>query len=178
VFNALLQVLEDGRLSDSQGRMVGFKNTTIVMTSNIGSQVSLQYKGSTIGEVYDRMKDAVMAEMRKFFRPEFLNRVDETIVFHSLKQSDLKQIIEIQLTNLRERLAERKITLALTDAAKEYVVKTGYEPNYGARPMKRVLQREIETGLAKRILKGEIPDGANVEVDYDFGRDQLVFKTV
>ena len=178
VFNVLLQVLEDGRLTDSQGRMVDFKNTIIVMTSNIGSQVILQYKGSTIGEVYDRMKDAVMAEMRKFFRPEFLNRVDETIVFHSLKQSDLKQIIEIQLTNLRERLAERKITLALTDAAKEYVVKTGYEPNYGARPMKRVLQREIETGLAKRMLKGEIPDGANVEVDYDFGRDQLVFKTV
>ena len=122
------------------------------------------------------MKDEVMAEMRKFFRPEFLNRVDETIVFHALKESDLMKIVEIQLDRIRERLAERKIVLKLTDAAKKHVVHVGYEPSYGARPLKRVLQREVETALAKRLLKGEIPDGTTVTVDYDLSHDALTFE--
>jgi ATP-dependent Clp protease ATP-binding subunit ClpB len=176
VFNVLLQVLDDGRLTDSQGRVVDFKNALVIMTSNIGSQAILQYKGTHIGEIYDRMKSAVMGELRKHFRPEFLNRVDETIVFHALKEADLMQIVDIQLDRVRARLAERNITLTLTDAAKKHVVQTGYDPNYGARPLKRVLQKEVETGLAKRMLKGEIADGASVTVDYDPSSDALAFK--
>ncbi len=176
VFNVLLQVLDDGRLTDSQGRTVDFRNTIVIMTSNIGSPQILKYKGSHIGEVYDRMKDEVMSEMRKHFRPEFLNRVDETIVFHALKESDLMKIIEIQLDRIRERLVERKIVLALTDAAKKQLVHIGYEPSYGARPLKRVLQKEVETGLAKKLLRGEIPDGSTVRVDYDLSHDALTFE--
>ncbi|MCU0705556.1 MAG: AAA family ATPase, partial [Fimbriiglobus sp.] len=176
VFNVLLQVLDEGRLTDSQGRVVDFKNALVIMTSNIGSQAILQYKGTHIGEVYDRMKAAVMGELRKHFRPEFLNRVDETIVFHALKEADLMKIVDIQLDRVRERLAERNITLTLTDEAKKHIVRTGYDPNYGARPLKRVLQKEVETGLAKRMLKGDIADGANVTVDYDASRDGLEFR--
>jgi ATP-dependent Clp protease ATP-binding subunit ClpB len=175
VFNVLLQVLDDGRLTDSQGRIVDFKNALVIMTSNIGSQLILQYKGTHIGEVYDRMKDAVMGEMRKFFRPEFLNRVDETIVFHALQESDLARIIEIQLDRVRQRLAERKIELTLTDAAKQHLVEIGYDPAYGARPLKRVLQREVETGLAKRLLTGQITDGAHITIDYDDSSEELVY---
>ena len=113
----LLQVLDDGRLTDGQGRTVDFKNTIVIMTSNIGSQRILQYQGSYVGEVYDRMKEAVLEEMRKHFRPEFLNRVDEIIVFHALSEEHLKKIVDIQLGRLRQRLAERHITLELTDAA-------------------------------------------------------------
>lgn len=176
VFNVLLQVLDDGRLTDSQGRVVDFKNALVIMTSNIGSQQILQYKGTHIGEVYDRMRDAVLGELRKHFRPEFLNRVDETIVFHALKEADLMKIVDIQLDRVRQRLAEKNITLTLTDAAKKHVVQTGYDPNYGARPLKRVLQKEVETGLAKRMLKGDIRDGASVTVDYDPSRDALEFR--
>src|SRR4030088_1240563 len=132
VFNVLLQVLDDGRLTDGQGRTVDFKNTIVVMTSNIGGQRILQFKGTHIGEVYDRMKDAVMDELRKNFRPEFLNRVDETIVFHALSEEHLKEIVDIQLKRLRDRLAERKIALELTDAARTHLVRVGYDPAYGA----------------------------------------------
>jgi ATP-dependent Clp protease ATP-binding subunit ClpB len=177
VFNVLLQVLDDGRLTDSQGRTVDFKNTIVLMTSNIGSQKILQFKGSHIGEVYDRMKDAVTDELRKAFRPEFLNRVDETIVFHALTTADLAKIIDIQLERLKERLADRKITLTLTKEAKEHLVKTGYDPSYGARPLKRVLQREIETALGKKLLTGEVRDGTAVTVDYDVSHDALAFQT-
>jgi ATP-dependent Clp protease ATP-binding subunit ClpB len=176
VFNVLLQVLDDGRLTDSQGRTIDFKNTIVIMTSNIGSQTILQYKGTYIGEIYDRMKDAVMNEMRKFFRPEFLNRVDETIVFHALTEDDLKKIVEIQLGRIRERLVERKITLTLTDEAKGNLVRVGYDPSYGARPLKRTLQKEIENPLARMLLKGEITDGQEVIVDYDVNHDSLVFQ--
>jgi ATP-dependent Clp protease ATP-binding subunit ClpB len=165
VFNVMLQILDDGRLTDGQGRVVDFKNTIIVMTSNIGSQRILQYRGSTIGEMYDRMKSAVMDEMRNHFRPEFLNRVDEIVVFHSLSQDDLKKIVDIQLGRLRRRLEERKITLELTDAAKTHLVTVGHEPTYGARPLKRAIQREIETPLARLLLKGDIRDGQKVLVD-------------
>jgi ATP-dependent Clp protease ATP-binding subunit ClpB len=175
VFNVLLQVLDDGRLTDGQGRVVNFKNTIVIMTSNIGSQRILQFKGSHIGEVYDRMKDAVTDELRKAFRPEFLNRVDETIVFHALTEADLTKIVEIQLGRLRKRLEDRKITIRLTDAAKQHVVRVGYEPAYGARPLKRTIQREIETPLARLLLQGDVRDGSTVEVDYDMSHDALKF---
>jgi len=175
VFNVLLQLLDDGRLTDGQGRTVDFKNTIVVMTSNVGSQRILQYKGSHIGEVYDRMKTAVTEELRRGFRPEFLNRVDEIIVFHALTEKELTRIVEIQLGRLRERLAERKIAIHLTDEAKKLVVTLGYDPAYGARPLKRVLQKEVETPLARLLLKGEVRDGMTVEVGYDPSHDRLSF---
>ncbi len=164
VFNTLLQLLDDGRLTDGQGRTVDFKNTIVIMTSNVGGQRILQYRGSFIGEIYDRMKIAVLDEMRKAFRPEFLNRIDEIIVFHSLSEDHLKQIVEIQLGHLRKRLEERHITLALTDAAKAHIVRVGHDPTYGARPLKRVLQREVETVLARKLLAGDVRDGQTVTV--------------
>src|SRR5262249_32085674 len=175
VFNVLLQILDDGRLTDGQGRTVDFKNTIVIMTSNIGSQRILQYKGSTIGEIYDRMKDAVLDEMRHHFRPEFLNRVDEIIVFHALGEEHLKQIVVIQLKRLHERLAERKISLELTDAAKTHLVRVGYDPVYGARPLKRAIQKEVENVLGRMILEGKVRDGQNVVVDYDGKKGQLTF---
>jgi ATP-dependent Clp protease ATP-binding subunit ClpB len=177
VFNVLLQVLDDGRLTDGQGRTVDFKNTIVIMTSNVGSQRILQYQGSYVGEVYDRMKTAVLEEMRKHFRPEFLNRIDEIIVFHALSEGHLKEIVEIQLGHLRKRLAERHITLELTDAARTHLVRTGYEAAYGARPLKRTIQREIETPLARQLLQGSVRDGQTVLVDYDPKTGRLSFQT-
>jgi ATP-dependent Clp protease ATP-binding subunit ClpB len=177
VFNTLLQMLDDGRLTDGQGRTVDFKNTIVIMTSNIGSQRILQYKGSFIGEIYDRMKDAVLDEMRKSFRPEFLNRIDEIIVFHSLSEEHLQKIVEIQLGSLRKRLAERRMQLEVTRAAKEHIVRVGYEPAYGARPLKRVLQRELETAIARYLLRGQVRDGQTIYVDYDKAREQLSMRS-
>ncbi len=175
VFNVLLQVLDDGRLTDGQGRTVDFKNTIIIMTSNIGSQRILQYKGAYIGEVYERMKEAVFEELRRHFRPEFLNRVDEIIVFHSLTENDLVKIVEIQLQRLQQRLSDRKIVLQLTTAAKQHLAQAGYDPLFGARPLKRVIQREIETPLARRILAGEVREGDTVVIDFDPAQDALTF---
>ena len=177
VFNVLLQVLDDGRLTDGQGRLVDFKNTLIILTSNIGSQKILQYKGSFVGEVYDRMKDAVMEELRKGFRPEFLNRIDDTIVFHALDERHLKNIVDIQLSRLRKRLAERRMELELTDSAKTFLVSEGYDPAYGARPLKRAIQRELETPLAKRILEGAVRDGQKVMVDHKENSDTLTISS-
>ena len=165
VFNTLLQVLDDGRLTDGQGRTVDFKNVIVIMTSNIGSHRILEYRGAYEGEEYRRMKEAVLDELRQAFRPEFLNRLDEIIVFHALSEEQLKQIVEIQLAGLRARLAERHITLELSDEARTRLVREGYDPNYGARPLKRAIQREIETPLAKRILGGEARDGSRIYVD-------------
>ena len=177
IFNILLQVLDDGRLTDGQGRLVDFKNTLIILTSNIGSQKILQYKGSFVGEVYDRMKDAVMEELRKGFRPEFLNRIDDTIVFHALDERHLKNIVDIQLSRLRKRLAERRMELELTDSAKTFLVTEGYDPAYGARPLKRAIQRELETPLAKRILEGAVRDGQKVMVDHKENSDTLTISS-
>ena len=165
VFNAMLQILDDGRLTDGQGRTVDFKNTIVIMTSNIGSHRILEYRGDFGGTGYERMKEAVTEELRKHFRPEFLNRVDEIIVFHALSEEHLKQIVEILLAGLRKRLAERHIELRLSDAARAHLVRSGYDPNYGARPLKRAIQREIETPLARRILGGEVRDGQKVFID-------------
>jgi ATP-dependent Clp protease ATP-binding subunit ClpA len=175
VFNLMLQILDDGRLTDGHGRTVDFKNTIVIMTSNIGSHRILEYRGAFEGEAYERMKQAVLEEMRRHFRPEFLNRVDEIIVFHALSEEHLKQIVEIQLGYLRKRLAERHIQIELTDAAREYLVRTGYDPTYGARPLKRAIQKEVETPLARLILKGEVRDGQLVGVDYDPSRRELQF---
>src|SRR5439155_18320363 len=148
-----LQILDDGRLTDGQGRTVDFRNTVIIMTSNIGSHRILEYVGAYEGEAYERMKAAVLEEMQSYFRPEFLNRVDEMIVFHALSQEHLKQIVDIQLNRLRERLQERRITLELTEPAKEHLVRVGYDPTYGARPLKRAIQREVETALGRLLLR-------------------------
>ncbi|MBV9126218.1 MAG: ATP-dependent chaperone ClpB [Planctomycetes bacterium] len=177
VFNVLLQILDDGRLTDGQGRTVDFKNTIVIMTSNIGSHRILDYRGNFAGQNYDRMKETVLEELRNHFRPEFLNRVDEVVVFHALTEAHLKEIVEIQLGNLRRRLEERHIQLELTDPAKEHLVRIGYDPAYGARPLKRALQKEVETAVGRRMLKGEIRDGQTVVVDYDPARKELTFRT-
>jgi ATP-dependent Clp protease ATP-binding subunit ClpB len=165
VFNVLLQVLDDGRLTDGQGRTVDFRNAIVIMTSNVGSQRILDYRGAFGGAGYERMKEAVLEEMHHHFRPEFLNRVDELIVFHALSEEHLKKIVEIQLGRLRARLADRHITLQLTDQALASLVRTGYDPQYGARPLKRAIQKQIETPLGRMLLKGTVRDGQAVRVD-------------
>jgi ATP-dependent Clp protease ATP-binding subunit ClpB len=175
VFNVMLQILDDGRLTDGQGRTVDFKNTIVIMTSNIGSHRILEYRGAFEGENYERMKQAVLDEMRHHFRPEFLNRIDEIIVFHSLTEEHLKEIVEIQLGRLRQRLADRHIEIELTDAAKTHLVRTGYDPAYGARPLKRAIQKEIETVMGRLLLKGEVRDGQKVVVGYDGKKKELTF---
>jgi ATP-dependent Clp protease ATP-binding subunit ClpB len=169
VFNVLLQILDDGRLTDGQGRVVNFKNTIIIMTSNIASHLILEHRGQLSGDQYERMKERVLDALRHHFRPEFLNRVDETIVFHALSEADLKKIVDIQLDRLRTRLAERRITLELTDEAKTHLATTGYDPVYGARPLKRAIQREIENPLSRLILKGEVKDNSEVRVEMSGG---------
>ena len=177
VFNVLLQLLDDGRLTDGQGRTVDFKNTIVIMTSNIGSPRILEHRGAFRGADYEEMKETVLEEMRRHFRPEFLNRVDEMVVFHGLSVEHLKKIVGIQLQRLQQRLEERHITLELTEAAKEHVVKVGHDPAYGARPLKRTLQKEIETTLGRMLLKGEVRDGQRVVVDYDAATQRLAFRT-
>ena len=171
VFNVLLQVLDDGRLTDGHGRTVDFKNTVIIMTSNIGSQ----YIRDLVGDE-QAMRRRVMEAMNAHFRPEFLNRVDEIVIFHALTREHMKQIIEIQLRNLRRLLTERRISLELTDSAKERIMEEGYDPVYGARPLKRVLQRRVQDPLATKILAGEVRDGDHVVVDAVGG--DLVFTVV
>jgi ATP-dependent Clp protease ATP-binding subunit ClpB len=167
VFNVLLQILDDGRLTDSQGRVVDFKNSVVIMTSNLGSQWLLG------DESVDAMTEKVMATVRDHFKPEFLNRVDEIIVFHRLAREHLGRIVDIQLHRLAARLAERDITLELTDAARSYLADKGYDPAYGARPLKRLIQREIENELAKKLLDGSFSDGDTIRVDA--GDDVLTF---
>jgi ATP-dependent Clp protease ATP-binding subunit ClpB len=176
VFNVMLQILDDGRLTDGQGRTVDFKNTIVIMTSNIGSHRILEYRGAFEGAEYERMKEAVLSELRRHFRPEFLNRVDEIIVFHSLSEEHLKKIVDIQINRLRARLAERHIDIELTEAAREHLVRVGYDPNFGARPLKRAIQREIETPLAKLVLEGSVREGQTVTVDYDPLGGKVTFK--
>jgi ATP-dependent Clp protease ATP-binding subunit ClpB len=162
VFNVLLQVLDDGRLTDGQGRTVDFRNTILIMTSNLGSDRIRTFTGETTGAQYELMKLAVMEELRKSFRPEFLNRVDETVVFHMLKSEQLRRIVDIQLEQLRRRLEDRHITLDLEPALVDHIAQVGYEPDYGARPLKRAIQRELETPLAKALLEGSVRDGQHI----------------
>jgi ATP-dependent Clp protease ATP-binding subunit ClpB len=171
VFNILLQVLDDGRITDSQGRTVDFRNTVIVMTSNIGSEHILDVSGDDTK--YEQMRRRVMDALRSHFRPEFLNRVDDTIIFHTLNRSELGQIIRIQLKRVENLLAEQKISLEITPAACEYLVEVGYDPTYGARPIKRAIQREVENPLATKILENTFVLGDTVVIDA--GDHELTF---
>ena len=161
VFNILLQVLDDGRLTDNQGRTVDFKNTVIVMTSNLGSDLiqDISKKGD-----YFEMRDAVLQVVAKHFRPEFINRIDEMVVFHPLDEIQIKMIAEIQINRLRKRLAEREYTLTVTPAALDYLVVAGYDPIFGARPLKRAIQQYIENPLAQEILSAKFVPGDTIEV--------------
>jgi len=173
VFNVLLQVLDDGRLTDGQGRTVDFRNTVIIMTSNLGSQVILEYAGE--GN-YQRMKSAVMEIVQKHFRPEFVNRIDDIVVFHPLGTPQIRAIVDIQLGYLRARLQERDMGLELDDKARDLIGEAGFDPVYGARPLKRAIQQQIENPLAQRILKGEFLPGSRIRATVRDGA--LVFKQV
>jgi ATP-dependent Clp protease ATP-binding subunit ClpB len=177
VFNVLLQILDDGRLTDGQGRVVDFKNTLLIMTSNIGSRRILEFSGNRAGSAFEHMEAAVLEEVQGHFRPEFLNRIDETVVFHALTEAELRQIIDIQLERLKKRLEDRHITLELTDVARNHLVTVGYDPAYGARPLKRAIQRELETNLSRQLLGGKIRDGQTVVVDFDSEEGVLTFTT-
>jgi ATP-dependent Clp protease ATP-binding subunit ClpB len=167
VFNVLLQILDDGRVTDSQGRTVNFKNTVIIMTSNIGSGHLLEdaTTGATSGEISDRARNAVMADLRGHFRPEFLNRVDEVVLFKPLKLEEITRIVDLLAADLRARLADRGVGLELTTRAKAHIAQAAYDPVYGARPLKRYLQREVETKVGRRILAGDVPPGSTVRLD-------------
>ncbi|CCQ66672.1 ClpB protein [Crocosphaera watsonii WH 0402] len=172
VFNIMLQILDDGRLTDSQGRVVDFKNTIIIMTSNIGSQYILDVAGDDTR--YDEMRSRVMEAMRNSFRPEFLNRIDEIIIFHSLQKEQLREIVKLQVQLLRSRLEDQKMSLKLADIALDFVADIGYDPVYGARPLKRAVQRYLETPIAKSILRGEFKAGDTIFVDVE--DERLTFK--
>ncbi|MBC7359821.1 MAG: ATP-dependent chaperone ClpB [Desulfacinum sp.] len=169
VFNVLLQILDDGRLTDAQGRTVDFKNTVIIMTSNIGSHFLLE--GVTDrGEIKESAREQVMAELRRHFRPEFLNRVDDIVLFKPLTLEEVKQIVVLLTRDLERRLKDRRITLEITEAAREFIARTGYDPVYGARPLKRFLQRELETRIGRALIAGDILEGAVIRVDLEDGQ--------
>jgi ATP-dependent Clp protease ATP-binding subunit ClpB len=164
VFNILLQVLDDGRITDSQGRTVDFRNTVIVMTSNIGSEHILDVSGDDAK--YELMQRRVLDALRSHFRPEFLNRVDDIILFHTLNRSELRQIVGIQIKRVQKLLDEQKIMLQLSPAAQNYLADVGYDPVYGARPLKRAIQRQLENPLATKLLEGTFTEGDTIMVDY------------
>jgi ATP-dependent Clp protease ATP-binding subunit ClpB len=166
VFNVLLQVLDDGRLTDGQGRTVDFKNTVIVMTSNLGSQQIMQMAG----QPYAVISDAVWVEVKKHFRPEFLNRIDEAVVFHALDQKNIEAIAKIQLRVLEERLAKMDMRLEVTSTALVQLAKAGFDPVFGARPLKRAIERDVENPVAKLILEGRFGPNDVIPVDYENGR--------
>ncbi len=165
VFNVLLQILDDGRVTDAQGRTVDFKNTVIIMTSNIGSPHLLEPAAISDGRIADPARDAVMGEMRQHFRPEFLNRVDDTVLFKPLTLKEIERIVDLQVSDIRRRLAERSVSLELTEAARKHVARAGYDPVYGARPLKRYFQHEVETRVGRAIIAGQVVDGSKLRVD-------------
>jgi ATP-dependent Clp protease ATP-binding subunit ClpB len=160
VFNVLLQLLDDGRLTDGQGRTVDFRNTIVIMTSNLGAAV---FQDSTASP--EEREEKALAEVRAHFRPEFINRIDEVVVFDPLSRQDIEKIVEIQLRGLQQRLADRKLGLELTPEARTYLANAGYDPHFGARPLKRLIQREIQDPLALMLLSGEVRDGDAVVVE-------------
>jgi ATP-dependent Clp protease ATP-binding subunit ClpB len=174
VFNVLLQVLDDGRLTDGQGRTVDFRNTIIVMTSNIGSPIILE--AARNGGISSQTRDDVQKLLQSHFRPEFLNRVDEIVIFDALNVHQMRDIVDIQLSGLRSRLHERRVSLELSDAAKDHLASVGYDPAFGARPLKRAIGRELETPLAKKILAGEVPESSIINVDFVEGRLEFGLK--
>jgi ATP-dependent Clp protease ATP-binding subunit ClpC len=177
VFNSLLQLLDDGRLTDGHGRTVDFKNTVIIMTSNIG--IELIRRQGVFGftapstdkaiRAYDEMREKILGEVKKTFRPEFLNRVDEIIVFHELTEEQLRQIVDIMVVSVSQRLLEQNIRIVITNRAKSWLVKIGYDPVYGARPLRRAIEHHLENPLASRIITGEISDGDSIKVDLKNG---------
>jgi ATP-dependent Clp protease ATP-binding subunit ClpB len=169
VFNVLLQLLDDGRLTDGQGRTIDFRNTVLIMTSNLGGQMIQEMSGRD----FDEVRDAVNAVLREHFRPEFLNRIDEVIVFRALTEEQLTAIVEIQLKRLEKRLADRRVHLVVTDAARKLLAQRGWDPVYGARPLKRAIQRMVQDPLAMMLLEGKFTEGDTVEVDGADG--ELVF---
>jgi ATP-dependent Clp protease ATP-binding subunit ClpB len=168
VFNVLLQVLDDGRLTDSQGRTVDFRNAVIIMTSNVGSQFIQEHASD-----YEKMRSLVMEAMQASFKPEFLNRIDEFVIFHGLDRERIKEIVDIQLVRLGRRLKARKISLEVTEEAKELLAREGYDPAFGARPLKRAIQRLIQDPLAKRLIAGEFGEGDAIRADVSGG--EMVF---
>jgi len=180
VFNILLQILEDGRLTDGHGRTVDFKNTVLIMTSNLGGQefqrgsLGFRHEMQTESE-QQRLKGSIESALKRTFRPEFLNRIDEVIIFRPLTEEQIRQIVDLQIKEVQKRLADRKITVTLTDEAKDWLAKTGFDPSFGARPLKRTIQREVETPLSKKILQGEFKEGDEVKVD--LSSEGLVFNT-
>ena len=180
VFNILLQILEDGRLTDGHGRTVDFKNTVLIMTSNLGGE---EFQRGSLGFRHEmqteseqrRLKGTIESALKRTFRPEFLNRIDEVIIFKPLSEEQIRQIVDLQMKEVQKRLAERKITVTLTDEAKDWLAKTGFDPTFGARPLKRTIQREVETPLSKKILQGEFKEGDEVKVD--LSSEGLVFNT-
>jgi ATP-dependent Clp protease ATP-binding subunit ClpB len=172
VFNILLQILDDGRLTDGHGRTVDFKNTVVIMTSNIGSQWIMDL----VEKDYEEMRRRVMDAVKAHFKPEFLNRIDELVIFHSLGLEQIKAIVEIQVKKLEQRLLERRIQLKMTEKAKEWLAKEGFDPAYGARPLKRVIQKEIQDKLAMKILEGKFKEGSTVTADMDDKKGELVFR--
>ena len=178
VFNVLLQILDDGRLTDSHGRTVDFKNTLVIMTSNIGSQNLINQKsaGISASSVQAEQTKMVMQELRQHFRPEFINRVDDSVVFHPLLQEHMSGIIKIQLERLKKRLHERNISMFLTEKTFDFLAEVGYDPVYGARPLKRAIQKELETELARAILSGEIQEGQEVTANVSNGK--IIFEKI
>ena len=168
MFNVLLQILDDGRVTDSQGHTVDFKNTVIIMTSNIGAPRLLE--GITAdGEIKEDARSGVMAELRAHFRPEFLNRVDDPVLFKPLRRDEILLIVDLLVEGLRERLADRQLSLTLTDEARQLIAERGYDPVYGARPLKRFLSHELETRIGRALIAGDVADGSAITVDVDGG---------
>jgi ATP-dependent Clp protease ATP-binding subunit ClpB len=172
VFNALLQILDDGRLTDGQGRTVDFRNVVLILTSNIGSQHIVELGPEQHTELEARVTEALRAQ----FKPEFLNRVDDVVIFHQLAREHIDRIVDIQLERVRKLLEERRITLELTEEAKQLLAEKGYDPHYGARPLKRVIQRWVQDPLALKILEGEFPEGAKITADARLAGDALEFR--
>jgi ATP-dependent Clp protease ATP-binding subunit ClpB len=170
VFNTLLQVLDDGRLTDAQGRTVDFRNVVVIMTSNIGSHHLLE--GVTDhGEIKPDARENVMGELRRHFRPEFLNRVDDIVLFTPLNETEIERIVELMFDDIRSRVADRRMTVVLSDRARRFIAEQGFDPVYGARPLRRFIAHEVETRIARALLAGDVPDGAEVHIDVT--RDEL-----
>jgi ATP-dependent Clp protease ATP-binding subunit ClpB len=176
VFNILLQVLDDGRLSDSHGHTVDFTNTIVVMTSNIGSQIIQQIAQE--GGAPEEMREAIDESLQTRFLPEFLNRIDEVIVFHPLRREEVAKIVDLQLARLEMQLNKRGLLLNVSRAARQRIATLGYDPAFGARPVKRVIQQEIQNQLATELLKGDYPEGSMIEVDVDPDREGFVFRKI
>jgi ATP-dependent Clp protease ATP-binding subunit ClpB len=175
VFNTLLQVLDDGRLTDAQGRTVDFRNTILIMTSNVGSDLLLD--GVTPqGDIKPDAREGVMRALQSHFRPEFLNRVDDIILFKPLTQAEIEQIVDLMFNDLRERLAERRMRLEVSQQAREYIARQGFDPVYGARPLRRYIAREVETRIGRALLSEDIQEGALIRVDLDNDRIAVTFE--